>query len=106
MTLEWDPNKVPGQALSLEDYELFTSAAMTTSLLKGVLPYKRGAMELINMEKSYDCYHVPLCYWFYFSAADLESLPVDEKFCHLLKARVDDAYVVLLLGLLNHFVVS
>jgi hypothetical protein len=52
---------------------------MVTHILKEILPHEGGAVELRNVGKSYDCYHVPLYYWFYFSAADLESLPVNEN---------------------------
>jgi hypothetical protein len=102
MSVQWDPNKVPGQDLSSEDYALFTRAAVATGLLEDVLPYEGGAVEFRSVEKSYDCYRVPLYYWYYFSAVDLESLAVDEKFCHLLQAGVDDAYIVLLLSLLTN----
>ncbi|KAF2448721.1 hypothetical protein P171DRAFT_518197 [Karstenula rhodostoma CBS 690.94] len=102
MTLGWDPNKVPGQYLNSEDYELFTSAAAVAGFIRDVVPYEKGAVELKGVEKSYDVYGTTLYYWYYFSTADLETLPLDEKFCHLLRAGVDDAYMVLLLSLLTN----
>ncbi|ORX95597.1 hypothetical protein BCR34DRAFT_669412 [Clohesyomyces aquaticus] len=103
MTHEWNPNKVPGHDLSLEDYELFTSAAEATSLVRHVVPYgKGGAMEFRGVENDRDACHTPLYYWCCFSTADLESLPFDEKFCYLLRAEIDDAYILLLASLLKN----
>lgn len=101
-TWGWDPSKVPGQCLSQGDYELFTSAAVASGCLRDVLPYEKGAVKLKDVEKSYDVYRTTLFYWYYFSTVGLESLPFDEKFCHLLRAGVDEAYMVLLLSLLSN----
>ncbi|KAJ4356373.1 uncharacterized protein N0V89_004406 [Didymosphaeria variabile] len=101
MTVEWDPNRKPGQDLNQYDYELLTGAAAATGLVKNTVPYANGGvLELRSVEKSYDCYHSTLYYWYYFATTELESLPLDDKICHLLRAGVDDAYIMTLEELL------
>lgn len=102
VTREWSPYRAPVQCLSKADYELFTSAAVASGYLRDVLPYDEGAIEWKHVDESIDTYGESLFYWYYLSSTDVEGLSLDARFCHLLRAGVDDAYVVLLMSLLTN----
>lgn len=109
---EYDPARFERDDTSREDYDLITGAALEARLIdksdpytKQLVLYRRSIQRSKYVPEDSPCRRnvsdEPFLYLHYFSIGRLEDMPFSSRFCVMLRAGVDDAYVVLLIGLLK-----
>ncbi|KAJ8116443.1 hypothetical protein OPT61_g2140 [Boeremia exigua] len=87
-----------------DEYALLTAAGMTAGIIKEALPYDPES-DIIQKVRSMLPEDAPRgSPWFnnIFGDDAVQNMPFDQKFCELLRAGIEDAYVALLLALLQN----